>query len=307
MVAETVLMPGVTVEELSRTRGILRVEPLERTLGHTLGNALRRMLLEFIPGAAATHVRIRGATHEFTTLEGVVEDVLTLCQRLKRVRFAVHGDGEYVLRLQAEGEGPVTASRFQCPPEVEVANPDFELCTLVSGGSLELELYVRRGRGYVPRDEQEDRGIGYIALDSIYSPILDARYEVTGTRVGRDYEYESLSVYIETDGTIRPREAFLHAASLLERLFGHMRDGRSAASAHEEPRGTDDRWDRVDISALGFSPRTFNALRKAGISTVGQLLRLSERELASLRSVGEKTLEEIKAKLKEHGLSPRAA
>lgn len=308
----TMIEPKWELETPDANTAVLRIAPLERTLGHTLGNALRRVILECTPGAAPIYARIEGAPHELMILDGVVEDVLQICQNLKALRVIVHGEGEHVLRLLAEGEGEVKAAQFTCPADVEIANPDLHIATLAEGGRLAMEVYVQRGRGYSPATSKPDRGFGFIPLDSIYSPIREVRYEVNDSRVGQDLSYEELVLYVTTDGILPARQAIASAARTL-RVFFHRTEEEvgeaSAASGDDLFAGSADEnangersWADIDISYLNLDVRPFNALRKAGINTIGQLLELRISDIMKIRSIGEKSLEDIKQRLAEHGL-----
>lgn len=307
------VMPTWEIEDQGGNRATLRVAPLERTLSHSIGNALRRSILEMTPGAAPTYVRIEGAPHDLMVLDGVVEDVLQICQNLTKVRPICHTAGEHVLRLDTNLEGAVRAGDLQCPADVEIANPDLYIATISSGGKLTLELYVQQGRGYEPFDSKKSRGHGFIPLDSLYSPVKDVVYQVNATRLGQELDYEELVLTVETDGSVAPSKAISHSLQLLasfyrggcESLGFEVDDSRlfhdegAQTKEDDQVKGIMD----IDISYLNLGVRAFNALRNSNIITVKDLVQWSESELLEIRGLGVKSLQEIKEKIAEHGLS----
>ncbi len=303
--------PRIECVEMSddHTYGKFVVEPLERGYGTTLGNALRRILLSSLPGAAVTSVKIDGALHEFTTLPGVVEDVTDIVLNIKRLYVRLTGDAPQVLRVDAEGPGEVRGADIVCPPEVEILNPDVHIATLGAGGRLAMELVVERGRGYVPaeRNKRPDQPIGIIAVDSIFSPVRRVNFRVEDTRVGQQTDFDKLSLEIWTNGTVRPDEAASLGARILNEhlnLFIGLTDDLADLEVMVEKEGGGrNRVLEQPIEELDLSVRSFNCLKRAGINTVGELVSRTETEMMKVRNLGKKSLEEVKQKLAALGLS----
>ena len=295
------------------------VEPLERGYGATLGNALRRVLLSSIPGAALRSVRIEGVLHEFSTIPGVVEDTTDLLLNMKEVAFQITpgseergADEPREVTLYRKGAGELTAADIELPPDIEVANPDHHIATLTSEDTvLDMKLEIQLGTGFLPA-EQQDRthmAIGTIPVDSIFTPVRHVAYRVDPTRVGSATDLDRLTLEVRTNGTITPHEAISDAAKILDRYlilffdFGEQEehglytDHMGALIPGAERR----------IKDLGFSVRTFNCLRKVGISTVGELVAHSESELIAIKNFGRKSLTEVKEKLDELGILLRDA
>lgn len=288
-------------------------EPLERGYGITLGNSLRRILLSSLPGAAITSVKIDGVLHEFSTIPGVREDVTDVILNLKEIYLKLHGDEARIVRIEAEGPGEVKAGDIITDPDVEILNPELHVATLDSGTTLRMELTVERGRGYVSADKNKkaDHVIGVIPVDSIFSPILRVNYAVTDTRVGNVTDYDKLTLEIWTDGSIRPEEAVSKAACVMVahlKLFQNM-----AGSAAEDENGdgpftesTEDgaaKTMEMTIEDLELSVRSYNCLKRAGINTVAELVQKTEEDMMKVRNLGRKSLDEVKKKLAELGLS----
>lgn len=283
---------------------------MEPGFGITLGNALRRVLLSALPGAAVTSIRITDVHHEFSDIPHVREDVMQLMLNIKQIRFRLHGEGPARLRIEVRGEGQVTAGDIIAPPEVEIVNPDLYLFTVDSNkASLDIEMQVQRGRGYSPAEERERLPIGELPVDAIFSPVRRVNYTVTPTRVGTMTNYERLILEVWTDGTIRPPEALAQAATI---LMQHLRvvAGISVTeellpSESETVRRIPGEWASRPIEDLELSVRVFNALKRSGISTVGELLDLMQRtggNLTSLRNFGEKSMAELREKLRAKNL-----
>jgi len=287
--------------------GRFRVEPLERGFGLTLGNALRRVLLSSLAGAAVTQVKIDGVYHEFATVPGVKEDTTELILNLKQLRLKSYTDQPTQLRLLASGPGVVTASDLIYPSEIEIVNPELQLATLDSGETrLELELTVEKGKGFRSSDGREPSSLGVIPVDAIFSPIRRVNYSVENTRVGERTDLDSLIIEIDTDGTISPMDALVQAASLLIEQFSvftelqqpSRRAERGSLSAGAIPSHILD----MPIEQLDLSQRTYNCLKRSQITKVGEVMQMSEDELLSLRNFGQKSLEELRERLREHGL-----
>lgn len=306
--------PKVDYAELSDTYGKFIVEPLDRGFGVTLGNSLRRMLLASISGAAVTSVKIDGVLHEFSTIPGVVEDVTQIVLNLKELTLRLYTDKPKLLRLDVKGKKDVTAGDIQEDPEIQVLNPTLHLATLDKKESrLAMEIVVERGKGYVPaeRHRRSEHVIGVIPIDSIFSPVQKVNYAVEDTRVGHATDLDRLVLEIWTDGSVRPEEALQEASRLLIdhfRLFAGIADETSAGAAFSVAEDPDKaRLMAMPIEELDLSVRPYNCLKRAGIQTVGDLVKKSEEEVAAVKNFGRKSLDEVKEKLAAHGLSLRAA
>ena len=306
--------PKVDYAELSDTYGKFIVEPLDRGFGVTLGNSLRRMLLAAISGAAVTSVKIDGVLHEFSTISGVVEDVTQIVLNLKELTLRLYTDKPKLLRLDVKGKKDVTAGDIQEDPEIQVLNPTLHLATLDKKESrLAMEIVVERGKGYVPaeRHRRSEHVIGVIPIDSIFSPVQKVNYAVEDTRVGHATDLDRLVLEIWTDGSIRPEEALQEASRLLIdhfRLFAGIADETSAGAAFSVTEDPDRaRLMVMPIEELDLSVRPYNCLKRAGLQTVGDLVKKSEEEVAAVKNFGRKSLDEVKEKLAAHGLSLRAA
>lgn len=307
--------PRIELVELSEdyTYGKFVVEPLERGYGTTLGNSLRRILLSSLPGAAVTSVKIDGVLHEFSTIPGVVEDVTDIILNIKQLDIRMTADDPRVCRIEAEGEGTVTAADIACPPEVEIMNPDLHIATLAPDGRLYMELVVERGRGYVPAERHKDpeQPIGVIPVDAIFTPVRKVNFTVDDTRVGQVTDYDKLTLEIWTNGTIRPDEA----ASLGARILNeHLNLFVGLTDAVDDMQVLVDKDDQersrvldLPIEELDLSVRSFNCLKRAGINTVGELASKTETEMMKVRNLGKKSLDEVKQKLAAIGLSLASA
>lgn len=296
------------------TFGRFTVEPFERGFGTTIGNSLRRILLSSIEGAAVTAVKIKGASHEFTTLPGVLEDVTDIILNVKNLVLRLEGDEPRVMHLAAQGPGEVTADLIEADTNITIVNKDLVLCTLTSEVDFEMELHVSKGRGYVPASEhlsrRDEQDIGLIAVDSIFSPVHRVRYHVVDTRVGQRTNYDKLSMDIWTDGTITPELALVEAGKILRKHLnpfvqyfelGQERVSEEAAAAAGVDEGLIRKLN-LPISELELSVRASNCLESARLFTVGQVLMQTESELLKLRSFGRTSLREVKKKLTEMGL-----
>lgn len=291
------------------------VEPLERGYGITLGNSLRRVLLSSIPGAAVTSVKIDGVLHEFSTLPGVVEDVMEIILNLKELAVKLHVDGPKVVRLEAEGEREVTAGDIICDQDVEIINPELHIATLEPDGKLSMEITIEKGYGYVSADRNRREGhvIGVIPVDAVFTPIPRVNYTVENTRVGQVTDYDKLTLEIWTNGTIAPDEALVTAARILQDYFGLFtnvtvkEEPKEAAPEAKEEKEEEkrNRLLEMSIEELDLSVRSFNCLKRAGINTVGELIQKTEAEMMRVRNLGKKSLEEVTRKLAELGLSLR--
>jgi DNA-directed RNA polymerase subunit alpha len=285
--------------------------PLEPGFGHTIGNSLRRTLLSSIPGAAVTAVRFDDALHEFDTIQGITEDVTDIVLNIKDIVLTSLSDEEVILRLDVRGPADITAGDIKCPSDIEILNKDLHLATLSSKGRLAVDLTVGRGRGYLSSDrETQNRTIGVVPIDAIFSPVRRVMFEIEPTRVEQSTNYERLVIDIETDGSITPREALASAGATLRSLVDLV------ANLSDEPQGlelgevastaaTSPDLD-LQIEELDLSERPRNCLKRAQINTVGELLTKNEDDLLNITNFGQKSLDEVKQKLDERGLTLRA-
>lgn len=303
------LKTTVVLDEKSATDryGRFIVEPLDRGYGHTLGNALRRVLLSSIPGAAIVAVRIKGVTHEFTTLAGVQEDVVQILMNLKTVRLKCFSEERQILHLKVKGPKEVLAGDIQTTESVEIVNPDVHIATLSSGAELDMEMEVTTGFGYVLAADNKYSGAPAttIFLDSLFSPIVRVNYEVTNTRVGQITDYDKLILEIFTDGSVSPREALAYSAQRLLDLFKIFLTEKTEEKVVPTVSEVSSDILQQPIDVLGLPIRAWNALKAHKINTVKDLIALSEEELVVLRNFGDKSLEEVKKKLAEYNLSLR--
>ncbi len=297
--------------EMTPEHGVFHVEQLEPGFGVTLGNALRRVLLSQLPGAAIDTVRIDGVYHEFSEIPGVREDTTELILNLKQIRLRSTVEHPEPLRLEVTGPGRVSAADIKCPPEVEIINPELYLFTLDSADSrVTLELTVRKGKGYLPADRREGLPIGMIPVDAIFTPIRKVNFAVETIHRGVD-NLERLVLDVETDGTIRPDEAVAEAASILVKHLAVFVELGGAVMPQLERHTTGSQIPEsiynISIDDLDLSPRVFNGLKRAGITKVGQILEKDEAELLAIRNFGQKSLEELKEHLAARGLLSQAA
>ena len=313
----------VVVDEKTRTDryAAFAAEPFERGYGATVGNGLRRVLLSSLEGTAVTHVRIKGVEHEFSSLKGVVEDVTEIILNVKRLLVRMHKDEPKVLKISRKGPGPVTGADIQTDADVEVVNTDLLLCRLAEDGSFDMELTVRKGRGYETSEEHagEDMEIGVIPVDAIFSPVQRVRFKTMNTRVGKMTNYDKLVLEVWTDGTLTPELALVEAAKIyrkhLNPFVASFDAGRPIATAGGEAAPAEDSGARVEserretaarlgqpLAGLGLSARAMNAIQKAGIESVADLCRRTEEELLGMDAFGRTTLKEVVAKLEEQGL-----
>lgn len=287
--------------------GRFQIEPLEPGFGTTIGNALRRVLLSSLPGAAITSVRIDGVYHEFSDIPEVKEDTTELILNLKQIRLRSFSDRPVQLVLESTGPGRVTAADILTPPEVEVVNPEQHIATLNSADAkLNMEMTVERGKGYVPADNREGLPIGVIPLDAIYAPVQRVNYTVEHTRVGQVTDYDRLILEVKTDGTITPEDAVAQAAEILVSNFALLaRIGSKAAIQIEEapagPTAIPQKVYDTPIEELDLSVRAYNCLKRVGITKVGQVLEMSEEDLLGVRNFGRKSLDELREKLEARG------
>lgn len=307
--------PKIEIAEISEDNryGKFICEPLERGYGTTFGNSLRRMLLSSLEGAAITSIRIDGVLHEFSTIPGVRDDVTNIVLNLKELCLKMAGNEPRIIRIDVEGEKEVTAADIICDADIEILNPDLHIATVNEDGKLKIEMTVERGRGYVPADKNKkpDDTIGVIPIDSIFSPVKRVNYTVQDTRVGNVTDYDRLILEVWTDGSLRPEEAVSKAAGILVmhlKLFQNM-DGLPEEEEEEEatfPEEEEDDSSKVldmTIEDLDLSVRSFNCLKRANINMVADLAEKTEDDMMKVRNLGRKSLEEVKKKLEELGLT----
>ena len=297
--------PNIKCVEIDKVKnyGKFVCEPLERGYGITIGNSLRRILLSSLPGSAIKSVKIEGAEHEFTTIPNVVEDVPELILNLKMVRLKLDKNEEKALRLDFKGEGEVKAGDIITDGTVEILNPDLHIATVSKGGSLHLEMVADMGRGYntAEKNKMPNQPIGVISIDSIYSPVKKVNYSVENTRVGQMVDYDKLTIELWTDGSLEPYEALSLAAKVLNehlKLFVDLSEtAKNTQIMVEKEEDEKEKILEKPIEELELSVRSFNCLKRSGVSTVGDLTKKTENEMMKVKNLGRKSLEEVIEKL----------
>ena len=307
--------PEYKITEYMETNfyGKFELEPLERGFGTTIGNALRRIMLSSLPGSAITSVLIDGVQHEFQKITGVVEDVTTIVLNLKSVVIKNHSQEKKTIRLSAKKEGAVTASDIDKDADIEIVNPDLVICNLVKGGSINMEMTVENGRGYVDSKEVKknfvDTAVNVIAIDALYSPIERVSYEVENARVGQNENYDKLIMNVNTNGSITPEEAMALSAKILIEHLNIITDLNAIANVSgvlaEKKEDTITKTLETPIEEIEFSVRAYNCLKRANINTVQDLISKKETEVTKIRNLGKKSLKEVIDKVEEMGLSFR--
>ncbi|MCG6872553.1 MAG: DNA-directed RNA polymerase subunit alpha [Gammaproteobacteria bacterium] len=308
-IAGTFLKPrNVDVKTIDETRAQITLEPLERGFGHTLGNALRRIMLSSMPGAAVTEVKITGVQHEYSTIEGVQEDVIEILLNLKNLALRMHDREEATLRLVKEGPGAVTAAEIQEEHDVEIVNPNHVICNFTKPGTIEMELTVHRGRGYQPVEarvaKDDTKAIGVMQLDASYSPVRRVSYRVDNARVEQRTDLDKLIIEVETDGSIDPEETLRRAATILHEQISVFVNLEETGS--ESPRAEQAEVDPLlvrPVDDLELTVRSANCLKAENIYYIGDLIQRTEVELLKTPNLGKKSLTEIKDVLAQHGLS----
>jgi DNA-directed RNA polymerase subunit alpha len=301
------VLPKIAREASSRNYGRFVIGPLESGYGVTLGNALRRVLLSSLPGAAVTSVRINGVHHEFSPIPNVEEDTTALLLNIKQIRLKSEMDEPVRIHVEVRSEGPVTAGDLVCPPGVEVVNPELLLLTADSPEvDLDLEMTVNRGRGYSPAEERGKLPLGEIPVDAIYSPVRKASFAVSRARIGQQTNFDRLTMDIWTDATLAPEEALRESAMLLMRHLTLIAgaDVSSVEVAPSEPQGVPSRIYDVPVEDLELTVRAYNCLKRAGITKVGEVLEKLQRgedEILAIRNFGRKSLNELVEKLDQKG------
>ena len=315
---ELILPQKLNVEEktLSASYAKFVAEPYERGYGHTIGNALRRVLISSLDGAAATAVRVAKASHEYATLPGVREDVMNILLNLKKVRFKIYTNGPEMVYLSANKAGPVTAGLIGGNSNVEVVNPDFVIANLEPGGKLELEIEVAKGRGYMTADEIRAKSqwpAGFLPMDALFSPVVKVHYDVENARVGQVTDYDRLIIEVWTDGSLNPAEALVQSARIMRESLNIFlpeeepvyAETNGAAAAGDQT-AADPKLQALmnqSVDSIDLSARASNCLKVAKIKTIGELIAKTDEELLGVKNFGEKSLEEIKDRLKDMGLS----
>jgi len=299
----------IQVEEFDKCHSKVVLEPLERGFGHTLGNALRRILLSSMPGCAVEEVEIDGVVHEYSTIEGVQEDVIEIILNLKGLAVILEGKEEVVLNLNKSGKGPVTAGDITLEQDVEIVNPEHLICNLNENGAINMHIKIGVGRGYVPADaridqEEESRAVGKLMLDASYTPVSRVTYAVENARVEQRTDLDKLILELETNGTIDPEEAIRQAATILQHQLGVFVDLQN--DAIKEPEEQEDKIDPIllrPVDDLELTVRSANCLKAENIYYIGDLIQRTEVELLKTPNLGKKSLTEIKDVLASKGLS----
>jgi len=297
------------VIQKKKNQAVFEVEGLYPGYGVTIGNALRRVLLSSLGGAAVTEVKIKGAPHEFSTMQGVLEDTIMILLNIKNLRFKIFEGESQKVQLKVKGDNEVKGSDFKCPSQIKLINSDLHIATITEKKTeLDIEILVEKGIGYVPKD-QSKKGkaeIGVIAVDAIFTPIRNVNFQVESMRVGDRTDFDRLSLEIETDGTIAPEEAFFEACDILIKHFNIIFEGKAGEEKKEatpEKVLKDDKdVTKLIVEDLKLTGRTLNALLNNGIKTVGGIAKKSEKSLVELEGMGDKAVSEIKRKLKKLGL-----
>ena len=300
--------PQISEEEISDVRSKFTIEPLEPGFGYTLGNSLRRTLLSSIPGTAVTQVKIDNVLHEFSTIEGVTEDVTDVVLNLKELVIRSDNEDATTVHLRVSGPADVTAGDFELPAGVEVLNRDHHIASLNGDANLSMELRIEQGRGYVPATTAPKEAIGTIPIDALFSPVKRVTYEVEPTRVEQMTNYDRLILDVETDGSISPGNALSAAGSTLVNLFQLFSGVGEGPGLDLGPEPGEDEASGVlaqPIEDLDLTVRSYNCLKREGVTNVGELTQQSEDDLLEIRNFGQKSIDEVKAKLAELGLSLR--
>lgn len=300
--------PQIKVVDLNDTEGVFTIEPLERGLGHTLGNSMRRVLLSSIPGAAVTSVKISGVQHEYSSIPGVLEDTIEILLNIKELVLSLDSDEPATIKLKGTKAGKLTGKNIEAPSTVEVLNPDHHIATLTKKTKFEMEMVVETGRGYASAEDNERQGdpIGVIPVDSVYSPVTNVTFRVDYTRVGQRTDFDKVTLFVRTNGSIKPDDAVSIGAKILIEHINLLANLAEEAGLEEvfEPTeagvvaGLD-----TGISDLDLNVRAYNCLQRAKIETLADLVSYTEEELMGIRNLGAKTVELIKDKLEDRGMS----
>jgi DNA-directed RNA polymerase subunit alpha len=300
--------PQIKVLDLNDTEGVFVIEPLERGLGHTLGNSMRRILLSSIPGTAVTSVRVVGAQHEYSAIEGVREDTIEMLLNIKELVLQMDGEEPTMVKLKVTKPGEVTAADIEAPSNIQVVNPEHHIATLTKKGKLEIEMTVEKGRGYASAEENEREGdpIGVIPVDSVFSPVTNVTFKVEYTRVGQRTDFDKLTLMVRTDGSLKPDEIVSQGARILIEhvsLLANLAEEAGLIDVFEPTEAVAAAGLDTSISELDLNVRAYNCLQRAKIETLADLVSHPEEELLGIRNLGAKTVELIKEKLQARGLS----
>jgi len=301
--------PNVSIKHKDDFSGEFIIEPLERGFGHTLGNSIRRVLLSSIEGAGITRIRLENIMHEFSTLDGMKEDIIEFIANLKGIVFKMEGDEPLLLKLEKKGSGIVTASDIKLSSDVEVINPDRYICTLTKRGKLDAEIRLEKNKGYKNAEENAVEGepLGVIPIDTIFSPVRLVQFKVENTRVGQVTNFDKLSISIKTNGSVKPEDVLSQASKIINDYMALMIDLSDRESKDEpifeEIEQEDKKQVYPSIEELELSVRAYNCLKREGIDSVEKLLEYSEDELLDIRNFGQKSIQEVKDKIKELELS----
>lgn len=304
--------PNITKVDESTNYGKFVIEPLERGYGTTLGNSLRRILLSSLPGSAVSSIQIDGVLHEFSTIDGVVQDVTQIILNIKKLALKNHSEDEKVVEIDVDGPATVTAADIKTDDDIDVLNPEQFICSIAEGGHLHMQMTVSNGRGYLTADQNKsaDMPLGVIAVDSIFIPIDRVNYQVESTRVGKRNDFDKLTLDVWTNGSISPREALSLAAKILSdhlNIFIDLSDEAKNTDVMVEKEETQkEKKLEMAIEELDLSVRSYNCLKRAGINTVQELTNKTESEMMKVRNLGRKSLEEVKTKLDALDLSLRS-
>ncbi|MDD5622784.1 MAG: DNA-directed RNA polymerase subunit alpha [Actinomycetota bacterium] len=301
--------PNVSIKHKDDFSGEFIIEPLERGFGHTLGNSIRRVLLSSIEGAGITRIRLENIMHEFSTLDGMKEDIIEFIANLKGIVFKMESEEPVLLKLEKKGPGTVTASDIKISSDVEVINPDHYICTLTKKGKLDAEIRLERNKGYKNAEENAVEGepLGVIPIDTIFSPVRLVQFKVENTRVGQVTNFDKLSISIKTNGSVKPEDVLSQASKIINDYMALLIDLSDRESKNEpifeEIEQEDKKQVYPSIEELELSVRAYNCLKREGIDSVEKLLEYSEDELLDIRNFGQKSIQEVKDKIKELGLS----
>lgn len=291
-------------EKQTESEGVFVLEPLEAGFGHTLGNALRRVLLTCLPGAAVTFIKITGVRHQFTTLPGLKEDIVEFILNVKKIRIKMSGDKPVKISLEATGPGEIKAGKIETPAGVEIVNKDLVLGHLADKKSkISCEMVIERGLGYSPFEERKSETLGVIPVDAIFSPVVKVNYTVGTTRVGRVANYDRLILEITADGIISPAEALKKAAQILVSYFGQIIEPKVHREEKEGKSSLSPDVLKLTVEELSLPTRITNALEKSGLKTVADLLETDKKQISSVKNLGDKSVKIIEAALKDKGVS----
>uniref|UniRef100_A0A7C4QXQ4 DNA-directed RNA polymerase subunit alpha n=1 Tax=candidate division CPR3 bacterium TaxID=2268181 RepID=A0A7C4QXQ4_UNCC3 len=308
MQIEEIILPEIKTIKEEGNIGVYSIEPLHPGYGMTVGNSLRRVMLSSLPGAAITSIKIKGVSHEFSTIPGVKEDTLSIILNIKQIRLKIHQGDKHTLKLSVKGAKEVKAGDIKTDADVEIINKDLVLFTTNEAKSeVEIEFEAEIGRGYLSAEERkEKRPLGEITIDSLFAPIEKVSYLVENTRVGQATNFDKINIQITTDGSITPKQAMIDAASILVEQFSLLAGEREPTKIKEKKSAIgskkDEKMEDTSVEEVDFSTRTINALLKNNIKTMGELAKLNKEDIGSLRGMGAKAQEEIEEKMTELGL-----